>query len=121
MAIFKHPLLKALLPLADVLGLQILNKDEISASDLPLMWEGEVVGGVRRHNLSGALTRLLSAVEIEMNLQVKDMDRIQKQQAVALLNEWGAFNLRKSVESVAEALEVSRFTVYNYLERSEND
>jgi len=120
-AIFKHPLLKALLPLADVLGLQILNKDEISASDLPLMWEGEVVGGVRRHNLSGALTRLLSAVEIEMNLQVKDMDRIQKQQAVALLNEWGAFNLRKSVESVAEALEVSRFTVYNYLERSEND
>jgi hypothetical protein len=120
-AIFKHPLLKALLPLADVLGLQILDKDEISASDLPLMWEGEVVGGVRRHNLSGALTRLLSAVEIEMNLQVKDMDRIQKQQAVALLNEWGAFNLRKSVESVAEALEVSRFTVYNYLERSEND
>ena len=56
-----------------------------------------------------------------MNLKVKDMDTIQKQQAVALLNEWGAFNLRKSVESVAEALEVSRFTVYNYLERSEND
>ena len=56
-----------------------------------------------------------------MNLKVKDMDRTQKQQAVALLNEWGVFNLRKSVESVAEALEVSRFTVYNYLERSEND
>ena len=121
MAIFKHPLLKALLPLADVLGIQILDKDEITESDLPLIWEGEVVGGVRRHNLNGALTRLLSAVEIEMNLEVKDMDRIQKQQAVALLNEWGAFNLRKSVESVAEALEVSRFTVYNYLERSEND
>ena len=118
---FKHPLLEALLPLADVLGIQILDKDEIAESDLPLIWEGEVVGGVRRHNLNGALTRLLSAIEIEMNLKVKDMDRIQKQQAVALLNEWGAFNLRKSVESVAEALEVSRFTVYNYLERSEND
>ena len=117
----KHPLLEALLPLADILGIQILDKEKISESDLPLIWEGEVVGGVRRHNLNGALTRLLSAVEIEMNLKVKDMDRIQKQQAVALLNEWGAFNLRKSVESVAEALEVSRFTVYNYLERSEND
>tara|TARA_X000001036_G_scaffold381215_1_gene373107 strand:- start:4242 stop:4661 length:420 start_codon:yes stop_codon:yes gene_type:complete len=117
----KHPLQKALLPLADILGIEILDKDEISESDLPLIWEGEVIGGVRRHNLNGALTRLLSAVEIEMNLKVKDMDRIQKQQAVALLNEWGAFNLRKSVESVAEALEVSRFTVYNYLERSEND
>ena len=115
------PRQKALLPLADILGIEILDKDEISESDLPLIWEGEVIGGVRRHNLNGALTRLLSAVEIEMNLKVKDMDRIQKQQAVALLNEWGAFNLRKSVESVAEALEVSRFTVYNYLERSEND
>ena len=71
--------------------------------------------------MNGALTRLLSAVEVEMDLKVEDMDRIQKQQAVALLNEWGVFNLRKSVESVAEALEVSRFTVYNYLERSEND
>ncbi len=117
----KHPLLEALLPLADVLGIQILDKDEVSESDLPLEWEGEVIGGIRRHNLNGALTRLLSAVELEMNLKIKDMNRIQKQQAVALLNEWGAFNLRKSVESVAEALEVSRFTVYNYLERSEND
>ena len=41
--------------------------------------------------------------------------------AVALLNEWGAFTLRKSVEDVAEALGVSRFTVYNYLERAEAD
>ncbi len=117
----KHPLLEALSPLVDILGIQILDKHEMSESDLHLIWEGEVVGGVRRHNLNGALTRLLSAVEVEMNLKVEDMDRIQKQQAVALLNEWGVFNLRKSVESVAEALEVSRFTVYNYLERSEND
>jgi predicted transcriptional regulator YheO len=47
------------------------------------------------------------------------MDRSQKQGAVALLNDWGAFTLRKSVEDVAEALGVSRFTVYNYLERAE--
>ena len=46
----KHPLLEALLPLADILGIQILDKDEISESDLHLLWEGEVVGGVRRHN-----------------------------------------------------------------------
>ena len=30
----KHPLLEALLPLADILGIQILDKDEISESDL---------------------------------------------------------------------------------------
>ena len=32
-----------------------------------------------------------------------------------LLDERGAFQLRKSVEEVADALGVSRFTVYNYL------
>ncbi len=117
----KHPLLEALSPLQDILGIEILDKQETTSSDVPLLWEGEVVGGVRRHNLNGVLHRLISAVETEMDLKIKDMNRVQKQQAVAILNKWGAFNLRKSVESVAEALEVSRFTVYNYLERSGND
>ncbi len=117
----KHPLLEALSPLQDILGIEILDKEETTTSDVPLLWEGEVVGGVRRHNLNGVLHRLISAVETEMDLKIKDMNRVQKQQAVAILNKWGAFNLRKSVESVAEALEVSRFTVYNYLERSGND
>tara|TARA_B100000029_G_scaffold56197_1_gene50884 strand:- start:1616 stop:1999 length:384 start_codon:yes stop_codon:yes gene_type:complete len=117
----KHPLLEALSPLQDILGIEILDKEETTTSDVPLLWEGEVVGGVRRHNLNGVLHRLISAMETEMDLKIKDMNRVQKQQAVAILNKWGAFNLRKSVESVAEALEVSRFTVYNYLERSGND
>ena len=38
-----------------------------------------------------------------------------KQRAVRLLDERGAFTLRKAVEDVADALGVSRFTVYNYL------
>ena len=37
--------------------------------------------------------------------------------AVRLLEEAGAFSYRKSVETVATALGVSRFTVYNYLNR----
>ncbi len=31
------------------------------------------------------------------------------------LDELGAFTLRKAVEDIADRLEVSRFTVYNYL------
>jgi predicted transcriptional regulator YheO len=34
---------------------------------------------------------------------------------VKLLNDRGAFSLRRSVEDVADALGVSRITVYNYL------
>jgi predicted transcriptional regulator YheO len=36
---------------------------------------------------------------------------------VRLLEERGAFTYRKSAETVAEALNVTRFTVYNYLNR----
>ena len=41
--------------------------------------------------------------------------------AVALLHDRGAFNLRRSVEQIAEVLGVSRFTVYNYLDRVDTD
>jgi predicted transcriptional regulator YheO len=34
-----------------------------------------------------------------------------------MLEESGAFSYRKSVETVAAALGISRFTVYNYLNR----
>ena len=38
-----------------------------------------------------------------------------KQDVVRRLDELGAFNLRKAVEDIADRLEVSRFTIYNYL------
>ena len=117
----QNPLFEALSPIADALGVELVTLNETTNSDLPLIWENKLVGGIRGHNLNDALPRLLSALKSEMGVDLKDMNRTQKQQAVATLNKWGAFNLRKSVESVAEALEISRFTVYNYLERSETD
>ena len=36
-----------------------------------------------------------------------------------MLEERGAFAFRKSAETVAEALGVTRFTVYNYLNRTQ--
>ena len=44
-----------------------------------------------------------------------ELSREDKQRAVARLHDRGAFRYRKSVEVVADALGVSRFTVYNYL------
>ena len=114
-----HPLLEALGPVVDALGMSLLDPVEMVEADVPLVWDGKVVGGLRRPDLRGALTRLLASVEQELGVTRDRMTRTQKQEAVTLLNEWGAFTLRKSVEDVAEALGVSRFTVYNYLERAE--
>jgi predicted transcriptional regulator YheO len=45
------------------------------------------------------------------------MSRREKQQVVRFLDERGVFLIRKAVESTAERLGVTRFTIYNYLER----
>ncbi|MDP7542024.1 MAG: helix-turn-helix domain-containing protein [Acidimicrobiales bacterium] len=116
-----HPLLNALGPMADALGATLLAPDDLNEADIPLFWDGELVGGLRRPDLHHALDRLLEAASQELGIACPDMDRNQKQAAVALLSEWGAFTLRKSVEDIAEALGVSRFTIYNYLERAEED
>jgi hypothetical protein len=65
-----------------------------------------------------AIHELISMAEEQMHIPITQMTRRQKQHVVRFLDEHGAFNLRKSVETVADVLGVSRFTVYNYLDSS---
>ena len=66
-------------------------------------------------DLHGALQRLVAAVEQELGGRLGELPRAQKQAAVRLLSERGAFLLRRAVEDIAEAMGVSRITIYNYL------
>ncbi|WP_020418133.1 helix-turn-helix domain-containing protein [Amycolatopsis sp. ATCC 39116] len=63
------------------------------------------------------LERLIADVERELGTRLADLDRPGKQRAVRLLEERGAFAMRRAAPTVAEALGVTRFTVYNYLNR----
>src|SRR2546423_15260789 len=111
----RHPLLVAMGPVAAALGATIVAAGRVRAGDVPLEWDGEVVGGLRLPGVHGALDRIVSLVEAELGAPLKDLTREDKQAAVRLLDERGAFQLRKAVEDVADAMGVSRFTVYNYL------
>lgn len=111
----RHPLLRALEPVAEALSAELVEPDDLAPSDIPLRWEGELVGGMRLPQLQGALARLIDGVEREMGGPLGSLSREGKQRAVRLLEERGAFMLRRSVEDVADALGVSRITVYNYL------
>lgn len=111
----RHPLLAAVQPIADALGGTVVSRARISAGDIPLQWDGELVGGLRLPDQHVSLGALIAQVERELGAPLGDLDRGDKQRAVRLLEDRGAFTLRKSIDEVADALGVSRITVYNYL------
>lgn len=115
MEISGHPAIEMIRPLLDAVGCSLVSSSVAEASDIPLVLAGEVLGAVRLPALHGALDRLIDAVEREVGCSVDDMNREQKQTAIRLLDERGAFILRRAVEDVADAMGVSRITVYNYL------
>ncbi|MEI7506310.1 MAG: helix-turn-helix domain-containing protein [Actinomycetes bacterium] len=110
-----HPILATLQPLVDALGCSVIDAAQIEAADIPLVYDGELIAAVRLPDLHGALARLIDSVEREMGQQLPNMNREQKQLAIRLLDDRGAFTLRRAVEDVADAMGVSRITVYNYL------
>jgi hypothetical protein len=114
-----HPLLDAVRPLADAIGASVVEPSDLGDGDIALEWDGDLVGGVRLADDSRDITWYVGSVERELGAPLAQLDRVDKQRAVKLLNDRGAFGLRRSVEQVAEALGVSRFTVYNYLNRPE--
>jgi uncharacterized protein YqgV (UPF0045/DUF77 family) len=71
--------------------------------------------GMRVGGLHGALDRLIDQVAAELGAPLTELSREKKQAAIRILDERGAFLLRKSIEDVADAMGVSRITIYNYL------
>ncbi|GAC1319299.1 MAG: hypothetical protein NVSMB16_15160 [Acidimicrobiales bacterium] len=98
----RHPLLDAVAPVAAALGADIVPVARMRRGDLPLAWEGVVVGGLRPPVVQGTLDRLVSAVERELGGELKGLSREDKQVAVQLLDERGAFQLRRAIEEIAD-------------------
>ncbi|MFB6819442.1 helix-turn-helix domain-containing protein [Streptomyces sp. NPDC056347] len=112
-----HPLVAAVKPLVDAMGAELLGPDQAEADDVVLAWEGEDVIAVRLPQLSESLDHILTAMERRHGMPLAELDRRTKQSVVRALEARGAFSVRHGVETVATALGVSRFTVYNYLNR----
>ncbi|WP_158888940.1 helix-turn-helix domain-containing protein [Amycolatopsis anabasis] len=114
------------------LGTAVRGEPQALLDALPAIARAALEGGATRLTLQlttgadipaasaapSALERLIREVEAQLGARLAELDRPGKQRAVRLLEERGAFAIRKSVVTVAEALGVTRFTVYNYLNRS---
>lgn len=113
----EDPFVAAVRPLVDAMGGELLPPEEAGADDVVLSWEGADVVAVRLPQLAESLDHILTALERRHGKPLADLDRKAKQEVVRGLEARGAFSVRHGVETVATALGVSRFTVYNYLNR----
>ncbi|WP_405783896.1 helix-turn-helix domain-containing protein [Streptomyces sp. NBC_00859] len=99
------------------MGAEVLVPGQATEDDVVLAWEGVDVMAVRLPQLSDSLDHILAALERRHGVPLSELDRRTKQGVVRILEARGAFSVRHGVETVAGALGVSRFTVYNYLNR----
>ncbi|MYS24768.1 HTH domain-containing protein [Streptomyces sp. DvalAA-14] len=111
-----HPLAAAVAPLVGAIGAEIVAPADARDDDVLLSWQGEAVLAVRLPRLADSLDHLLADLR-RRHGPLSELGRKEKQTIVRALEERGAFSLRHGVETVATALGVSRFTVYNYLNR----
>jgi hypothetical protein len=137
-----HPLMLAIRPLISRIGATVVDPKDLRTDDVPLEWDGTVVAGIRltageseadrsaggtandarngertESEPAAGLVGIIADIETQLGTSLAGLDRAGKQRAVRMLEESGAFSYRKSVEAVAAALGISRFTVYNYLNR----
>ncbi|MDR2156690.1 MAG: helix-turn-helix domain-containing protein [Clostridiales Family XIII bacterium] len=82
------------------------------------MAEGELRASLAT-SASGDICALFDACLKLVNKPLEKMKKTDKLALVGLLKEKGAFNVRRSVPYVAERLDVSKYTVYNYLNELE--
>jgi hypothetical protein len=80
---------------------------------------GLFLDGAGQPHLGATIGGLIEAAERGMGKHVADMSRIEKQQVVRFLDDRGAFLIRRAVEDIADRLGVTRFTIYNYLDRED--
>lgn len=107
----EHPLARAVGPLVDAMGAELVRPELAGPDDVVLAWEGRDVLAVRLPQLSDSLDRILAALERTHGMPLAQLDRKEKQRVVRNLEARGAFAVRHGVETVAGALGVSRFTV----------
>ncbi len=109
-----HPLADAIAPLVKAIGASVRPAGEASDTDVVLSWLGRPALAVRL-DLTETLQGMIASVEQELGGPLDRLHRDAKQAAVRILDERGAFAIRKAIEDVAEVMGVSRITIYNYL------
>ena len=109
---------------AQSLGGEVIAASQATPNDIPLEWDNKLVAAVRpRQDISTRkaisphhenLTPLLQQMEVKHG-PLNALSRKKKLEVIKWLDERHVFQVRKSVEQIAMQMNISRATVYNYL------
>ena len=72
-------------------------------------------------NIDEILINLIENAKDQVDRPLPYMDKEDKLKIIKFLDQRGAFTITKSVETVAEELNVSKFTIYNYLKEIKDE
>jgi predicted transcriptional regulator YheO len=72
-------------------------------------------------DIRDVLAAIIAAIVSEMGKSPAAMNRDEKMEVVKRLDERGAFLVKRSAEQVAEALDLSRHTIFSYLKEIRHD
>ena len=110
-----HPVVRAIKPVLDAVGATLVPAAQQEPSDVPLVWNGDVIAAVRMPPLHGALDRLIDSVEAELGGPLPSLSREDKQRAVPPARREGCVHPATCGRGCRRRDGVSRITVYNYL------
>jgi predicted transcriptional regulator YheO len=98
----------------EAIGAMVVNALRSGATNISLQVAKDYnrLGSVTLHD---ALEGMMRAAEREVGTGATTWTRADKQRVVRMLDERGAFLLRGAVDDIANAMGVSRITIYNYL------
>ena len=86
-----HPLLRAVKPLTEALGAEIVPLSKLRDGDIELTWEDEVVGGVRLPERPRDIEWFLAAAERQFDGPLSSLDHVEKQRVDQDAQRRGAF------------------------------
>lgn len=98
----------------EAVGSMVVEAMQAGATNINLQIASDEsrLGSVSLHD---ALDGMMRAAERQVGSDSSEWTRADKQRVVRMLDERGAFLLRGAVDDIANAMGVSRITIYNYL------
>jgi hypothetical protein len=100
--------------IGEAIGAMVVDAMRSGATNInvQIAKDSERLGSVTLHD---ALEIMMRTAERELGTGKSTWTRADKQHVVRMLDERGAFLLRGAVDDIANAMGVSRITIYNYL------